>query len=156
MSNKLVTELEKSNKKDAIHYENQTLKNAQLLLNQRGSKEREILKDAKALEEAGCWSIVLEGIPLELADKITHSLKIPTIGIASGPLCDGQVLVIYDLLGMNPEFTPRFVKHYADLGKLVPEAVKAYVEEVKSTAFPAEEHSYRRNLIPISKKEKAG
>lgn len=119
------------------------------------AEERELQKDAKALEEAGCWSVVLEGIPLEVAEKITHALKIPTIGIASGPHCDGQVLVLYDLLGMDPEFRPRFVKKYADLSDLVPTALKEYVGEVKSGKFPDEEHSYRRNLVEISKKEKA-
>lgn len=119
------------------------------------AEERELLKDAKALEEAGCWSIVLEGIPLEVAEKITHALKIPTIGIASGPDCDGQVLVIYDLLGMDPEFRPRFVKRYADLSDRIPKAVKNYVDEVKSGQFPSEEQSFRRNLIEISKKQKA-
>lgn len=119
------------------------------------AEERELVRNAKSLEEAGAWSIVLEGIPLEVAEKITHSVKIPTIGIASGPHCDGQVLVIYDLLGMNPEFRPRFVKRYAEMGGLVSEAVKSYVEEVKSGKFPDEEHSFRRNLIPLPRGKKA-
>lgn len=107
-------------------------------------EERHLLKQAKALQEAGVWSIVLEGIPMELAGKITAALKIPTIGIASGPHCDGQVLVLYDLLGMNPDFNPRFLKKYADLGKTVPKAVRAYVNEVKKGAFPDEGHSFKR------------
>lgn len=119
-------------------------------------EERQLVKNAKALEEAGCWSLVLEGIPLEVAEKITHTVKIPTIGIASGPHCDGQVLVIYDLLGMNPEFHPRFVKRYAEMGETVSKSVRAYVEDVKAQKFPDEEHSFRRNLIEISKKPKAG
>ena len=119
------------------------------------AEERELMKDAKALEEAGCWSVVLEGIPLEVAENITRHLKIPTIGIASGPHCDGQVLVLYDLLGMSTEFRPRFLKRYAELSELIPQAVKTYVEEVKSQKFPAEEHSFRRNLVEISKKHKA-
>lgn len=119
------------------------------------AEERELMKDAKALEEAGCWSVVLEGIPLEVAENITKHLKIPTIGIASGPHCDGQVLVIYDLLGMSAEFKPRFLKRYVEFSELIPQAVKTYVEEVKSQKFPAEEHSFRRNLVEISKKQKA-
>jgi 3-methyl-2-oxobutanoate hydroxymethyltransferase len=118
------------------------------------AEERELVKNAKALEEAGCWSIVLEGIPLEVAEKITHTVKIPTIGIASGPHCDGQVLVLYDLLGMNPEFNPKFLKKYVDLSKIVPNAVSDYVNEVKSGKYPAEENSFRRNLVEISHKKK--
>ncbi len=116
------------------------------------AEERELVKSAKALEEAGCWSIVLEGIPLEVAQKITSSIKIPTIGIGSGPHCDGQVLVLYDLLGLNPDFKPRFIKRYAELGETVPKAVSAYIEDVKSGRFPSEEHSVRRNLISLSQK----
>lgn len=119
-------------------------------------EERDLLKNAKALEEAGCWSIVLEGIPMEVAEKITASLKIPTIGIASGPHCDGQVLVLYDLLGMNPEFRPRFLKRYAEISDVVSKAVSNYVGEVKEGKFPSEEHSFHRNLVEISKKQKAG
>jgi 3-methyl-2-oxobutanoate hydroxymethyltransferase len=107
-------------------------------------EEKRLLKQAKALQEAGVWSIVLEGIPMEAAEKITAALKIPTIGIASGPHCDGQVLVLYDLLGMNPDFNPRFLKKYADLGTSVPKAIRAYVDEVKRGVFPNEEHSFKR------------
>jgi 3-methyl-2-oxobutanoate hydroxymethyltransferase len=110
-------------------------------------EEKHLLKQAKALQGAGIWSIVLEGIPMELAEKITAALKIPTIGIASGPHCDGQVLVLYDLLGMNPDFNPRFLKKYARLGDVVPKAVKAYAKEVKSGTFPNEEHSFSRSQI---------
>lgn len=117
--------------------------------------EKELIQNAKALEEAGAWAIVLEGIPLEVADKITQTVKIPTIGIASGPLCDGQVLVLYDLLGMDPEFRPRFVKRYLDLSELIPNAVRTYVQEVKEKKFPDEEHSFRRNLIALPKKQRA-
>ena len=118
------------------------------------AEERELVKNAKALEEAGCWSIVLEGIPLEVAERITHAVKIPTIGIASGPHCDGQVLVIYDLLGMNPDFKPRFVKHYAEMGTAVTDAVKHYVDDVRAGKFPDEDHSFRRNLAVLPKKQK--
>lgn len=119
------------------------------------AEERELVKNAKSLEEAGAWSLVLEGVPLEVAEKITAAVKIPTIGIASGPHCDGQVLVIYDLLGMNPEFKPRFVKHFGEIGEAVTGAVKAYVDEVKSQKFPDEEHSFRRNLIAMPQPKKA-
>jgi 3-methyl-2-oxobutanoate hydroxymethyltransferase len=119
----------------------------------KGAKEeKHLLKEAKALQEAGAWSIVLEGIPMELAEKITASLKIPTIGIASGPHCDGQVLVLYDLLGMNSAFNPRFLKKYAELGRTVPQAVQAYVNEVKAARFPTEEHSFKRQEETSRKK----
>lgn len=110
-------------------------------------EERHLIKQAKALQEAGVWSLVLEGIPLEVAQKITSSIKIPTIGIASGPHCDGQVLVLYDLLGMNPSFNPRFLKKYAQLSKLVPKAVKAYTKDVKTGAFPDTDHSFTRGAV---------
>jgi 3-methyl-2-oxobutanoate hydroxymethyltransferase len=109
-------------------------------------KDREsadkLLKDAKFLEEVGCFSIVLEGIPWQLARRITESVSIPTIGIGAGSFCDGQVLVINDLLGMIEEFTPKFVKRYAELGKIISEAVSRYIQDVKEGKFPDEEHSY--------------
>jgi 3-methyl-2-oxobutanoate hydroxymethyltransferase len=101
-----------------------------------------ILRDARALEEAGAYSIVLEGIPTELAARITESLTIPTIGIGAGNVCDGQVLVIYDLLGLDPSFKPKFVKRYADGAGTVLDAAKSYVDEVRSGAFPDAEHSF--------------
>jgi 3-methyl-2-oxobutanoate hydroxymethyltransferase len=106
-------------------------------------KAGRLVEDAVALEQAGCSSIVLEGIPLELAGAITGRLSIPTIGIGAGPHCDGQILVSYDLLGMNPEFAPRFVKRYAELHRVIGDAVSRYVAEVKESAFPAEEHAFR-------------
>jgi 3-methyl-2-oxobutanoate hydroxymethyltransferase len=120
-------------------------------------EERHLLKQAKALQEAGCWSIVLEGIPLEAAQRITATLKIPTIGIASGPHCDGQVLVLYDLLGMNADFRPRFLKRYADLSGTVSKAVTQYVQEVKTDVFPTAEHAFHRETaIYSSVKKKKG
>ncbi len=115
------------------------------------SDEKRLIKEAKVLAEAGCWSLVLEGIPIEVAQKITRSVAIPTIGIASGPHCDGQVLVIYDLLGMDPKFRPRFVKPYADLGKIIPEALQRYQGEIKSGHFPTEEHSFHRDLTLLKR-----
>ncbi len=103
---------------------------------------RAILRDAKAIEQAGAFAIVLEGMPVELARVITAQLSIPTIGIGAGPDCDGQVLVIYDLLGMNPDFQPKFVKRYAELGQEIPAAVSRFRSEVRGGAFPAEAHSF--------------
>jgi 3-methyl-2-oxobutanoate hydroxymethyltransferase len=99
-------------------------------------------KDAKLLEEAGCFSIVLEAVPTQLAKEITESLSIPTIGIGAGPYCDGQVLVYHDVLGIFQEFKPKFVKRYANLRDQIVDAVKQYVSEVKEGIFPDEEHSY--------------
>ncbi len=110
-------------------------------------EEKRLLEDARAVEEAGAWSVVLEGVPAELAEKITEHLEIPTIGIGSGPDCDGQILVLYDLLGLNPEFKPRFLKRYAELCDLVPNALKQYRDEVRSAAFPGTQHSFYRNVI---------
>lgn len=103
---------------------------------------QQILKSAKAIEKAGAYAIVLEGVPAVLAKKISRSLKIPTIGIGSGPDCDGQVLVIYDLLGMFQDFRPRFVRLYADLFKTITQSVKNYISDVKSGNFPNEKESF--------------
>ncbi|MFH1755184.1 MAG: 3-methyl-2-oxobutanoate hydroxymethyltransferase [Candidatus Latescibacterota bacterium] len=100
--------------------------------------------DAQFLEEAGCFSMVLEGIPWELARKITESISIPTIGIGAGPYCDGQVLVINDMLGMMDEASPKFVKRFAEAGKLISTALSTYVQEVKEGRFPDLEHSYSK------------
>lgn len=105
------------------------------------SAER-ILRDARALEAAGVYAVVLEGIPVELSRVITASLRVPTIGIGAGAECDGQVLVLQDLLGMDLDFAPKFVKRYARLGEIIPDAIRAYREEVRSGAFPAEEHTF--------------
>jgi 3-methyl-2-oxobutanoate hydroxymethyltransferase len=112
-----------------------------------------LLHDARVLEAAGCYAIVLECIPTELARVITGQLAIPTIGIGAGPTCDGQVLVLTDLLGMDASFTPRFVKRFAELGAEVTGAVAAYVTEVKARAFPADEHSFHSSavrLVPVA------
>jgi 3-methyl-2-oxobutanoate hydroxymethyltransferase len=101
-----------------------------------------ILADARALEEAGAYSIVLEGIPAALARRITESVRIPTIGIGAGPDCDGQVLVCYDLLGMYQSLRPKFVKHFGEIGRGIVEATRAYVGEVKSGTFPTPAHSF--------------
>ncbi|QAT87281.1 3-methyl-2-oxobutanoate hydroxymethyltransferase [Corallococcus coralloides] len=104
---------------------------------------RRMLEDALALEDAGAYALVLEGVPLELARTITQSLKIPTIGIGAGKHCDGQVLVCYDLLGMNPDFKPKFVKRFANLHGNITEAANTYFSEVRAGTFPDEEHSFK-------------
>ena len=105
-------------------------------------KAQKLLADAQALEQAGCSSIILEMMPSELSAQIARSVSIPVIGIGAGAGCDGQVLVIYDLLGMNPDFSPRFVKKYLDLGALIRQAAVAYRDDVKQGAFPAAEHAF--------------
>lgn len=107
-------------------------------------KHREhLLRDALAVEEAGAFAVVLEGMPMDLAKEITERLTIPTIGIGAGAHCDGQVLVIHDMLGLFHDFTPKFVKPYADLKGVMTTAVKAFIEEVREEKFPAMEHSFR-------------
>ncbi len=109
----------------------------------RGPGQRErVLADALAVEEAGAFSVVLEGIPLDLAEEITLRLTIPTIGIGAGVHCDGQILVLHDLLGLFDRFTPKFVKRYAELGQAAREAIASYVHEVQSGAFPDDAHSF--------------
>jgi len=112
-------------------------------------KAQQILRDARALEAAGCYAVVLECIPAELARIVTSQLRIPTIGIGAGPHVDGQVLVYTDLLGMDLTFTPKFAKHYAEVGMMVRDAVSAYVGEVKSRAFPADEHSFHSASVRL-------
>ncbi len=103
----------------------------------------QILGDSRALAEAGAYALVLEGVPAELAARITATVDMPTIGIGAGPECDGQVLVAYDLLGLNDGHRPRFVKAYAELAETVVKATERYCEEVRSRSFPAREHQYQ-------------
>ncbi len=112
-------------------------------------KAQQLLRDARALEAAGCYAIVLECIPAELARIITSQLRIPTIGIGAGPHCDGQVLVVNDLLGLDDSFTPRFVKRFAELGAAARAGVAAYVEEVKARTFPDDEHSFHSSTVRL-------
>ena len=102
-----------------------------------------VLADARAVEEAGAFSVVLEAIPASLTKEIQKILHIPTIGIGAGPDCDGQVLVIHDLLGLFDRFTPKFVKKYANLKDVALKAVTAYKQDVESGKFPSEEHSFK-------------
>jgi 3-methyl-2-oxobutanoate hydroxymethyltransferase len=106
-----------------------------------GGRER-LLEDAAAVEEAGAFALVLEGIPLDLAAEITERASIPTIGIGAGAHCDGQVLVLHDLLGLFDKFAPKFSKRYVDLKEIVSGAVREYVAEVQSGAFPTDAHSF--------------
>lgn len=99
-------------------------------------------KDALDLEQAGCFSLVLECVPAALSTEITKSLHIPTIGIGAGAGCDGQVLVLQDMLGMNKDFTPKFLKKFLQGSALITEALNSYVTEVKTQSFPAKEHGY--------------
>jgi 3-methyl-2-oxobutanoate hydroxymethyltransferase len=111
----------------------------------QGKKDEQgekLLEDAVAVQAAGAFSIVLEGIPLKLARKITAELSIPTIGIGAGPWCDGQILVLHDILGICDKYSPKFVKKYADAKTLISSAVSRYSQEVKSGEFPDEEHSF--------------
>jgi len=101
-----------------------------------------LISDALALQDAGCFAIVLEKIPAELAKMVSEKVNIPTIGIGAGPHCDGQVLVLHDMLGITKDFSPRFLRRYADLGDAIDNAVKQYITDVRSGDFPNEEESY--------------
>lgn len=101
-----------------------------------------LMEDALALEQAGCFALVLECIPSDLAARVTRKLTIPTIGIGAGVKCDGQVLVVHDLLGMFSELQPVFVKRYAEVGQAISEAVSRYAHEVRGGEFPGPEHGY--------------
>lgn len=103
---------------------------------------RKILADAEAVEKAGASAMVLEGIPRALAKKVTEAVSIPTIGIGAGADCDGQVLVIHDILGLCDKYSPKFVKRYADVSALVTQSVETYIKEVKAQEFPDSEHSF--------------
>jgi len=132
---------------------------------ERGQAEQ-LLDDARALQEAGAYSLVLEGIPREIAEAISAELRIPTIGIGAGNGCDGQVLVIYDLLGMDDSFKPKFVRRYANFATRIRTAVDAYIGDVRSGAFPAEHESFAmkprkrrdtpQNIEPISANAASG
>jgi len=102
-----------------------------------------VLADAKALEEAGVFMVLLEGVPAETGKLVTEMLRVPTISVGAGPYCDGQAVLLSDIIGMYPVFTPKFVKRYAMLGEQVVSAVGEFVTETKSGAFPAPEHCYK-------------
>ena len=108
----------------------------------RGAARDAVIADALAVQEAGAFAVVLEGMPAELALEITAQLAIPTIGIGAGVACDGQVLVLHDLLGLT-DWTPSFAKKYANLGQLASQAARAFADDVRQRKFPGDEHSYR-------------
>ena len=104
---------------------------------------RRLLEEAHIVEDAGSYALLLEAIPMDLAKRVSEELSIPTIGIGAGPYCDGQVLVLHDLLGLFERFTPKFVKRYADLRKIALEAMTTYRDEVERSIFPTKEHSFK-------------
>jgi len=110
------------------------------------AKEKEeadkLLSDAKVLEKAGCFAIVLEKIPAKLAEIVTNTIRIPTIGIGAGPHVDGQVLVFHDMIGLNTDFSPRFLRRYANLGGIITESVQQYINDIKNKNFPNENEQY--------------
>jgi 3-methyl-2-oxobutanoate hydroxymethyltransferase len=112
----------------------------------------QLLRDARAVEAAGAFAVVLEAVPRELAAKITRDLRIPTIGIGAGPDCDGQVLVIHDILGLTFSQTPKFARQYAHVGEIISSAVRAYCEDVRSSGFPSDAESY--HTLQLAKEEK--
>ena len=103
---------------------------------------RKLLSDAKALADAGCFAVTLEKVPATLAEQVTNAISIPTIGIGAGNHCDGQILVVADMLGMTQGFSPRFLRRYADLNTVMTDAIGQYVTDVKSGDFPNESESY--------------
>ena len=112
---------------------------------ERGRNEDEVielLEDARILEESGAFALVLEKIPAKLTKRITASVEIPTIGIGAGPYCDGQILVTPDMLGLNVDFHPRFVRYYAELAGIVKGAIQNYIQDIKDKNFPSDEESY--------------
>ena len=108
----------------------------------RGAEGEQVLADAKAVADAGAFAVVLEKLPAELGARISREIAVPTIGIGAGPDCDGQVLVIDDILGMFTAFRPKFVKRYAELGQDADRAIEAYAAEVRARSFPGPEHSF--------------
>ena len=112
---------------------------------------RKLIDEAKAVEEAGAFAVVLECVPAKLAEIITKTISIPTIGIGAGAGCDGQVLVDQDMLALFSDFKPKFVKHFADVGSVMQEGLKAYIDEVRAGTFPAGEHNFSMDEGVINK-----
>ncbi len=115
------------------------------------AQAEQVVRDAVAVEEAGAFCLVLEGLPTDVAAEITHRVSIPTVGIGAGPHCDGQVLVSTDLLGMNLSFKPKFVKRYETLEDTILQAVQRYSTEVREGVFPGKEHSFNRRPRKVAK-----
>lgn len=123
----------------------------------RGEAERRrLIEDAQALEQAGAYALVLEGIPSDVAQAITRAIGIPTIGIGAGPHCDGQVLVCYDFLGLFRGFKPKFVKRYAELGEAVVSATRQFADDVRAGEFPDAAHSFGPTRLVVPKAEVTG
>jgi 3-methyl-2-oxobutanoate hydroxymethyltransferase len=118
----------------------------------RDGEAEKVMADARAVQDAGAFSVVLEKVPEGLAGRISQTLTIPTIGIGAGVNCDGQVLVVDDMLGLFTEFRPKFVKRYAELGRAADEAIASFAAEVRSRAFPAAEHSFP-DVLPVKEKK---
>jgi 3-methyl-2-oxobutanoate hydroxymethyltransferase len=116
---------------------------------------RRLIQDAQALEEAGCFSLILEAVPAEVAKLLARTVKIPVIGIGAGPDVDGQVLVTHDLLGLFDKFIPKFVKQYAQIRPIIIDALKAYMAEVVEGKFPAKEHSFAINPEALAELKKS-
>lgn len=112
---------------------------------------KKILEDAKAVEAAGAFAVVLECVPAKLSQLISSQISIPTIGIGAGVYCDGQILVYQDMLGLFSDFTPKFVKKYSNIGEVMKEAFQSYIQEVKDGVFPAENHSFKIDEDVIEK-----
>lgn len=112
---------------------------------------QKLIEDAKALEAAGVFAIVLEAIPQDLAKIITEAVNIPTIGIGAGKHCDGQILVVNDLLGMYQDLSPKFVKRYANLSETIDNSIKDYIDEVKTSKFPEEKHTFKIDEAVLEK-----
>jgi 3-methyl-2-oxobutanoate hydroxymethyltransferase len=113
---------------------------------------KQLLRDARAVESSGAFAVVLEAVPRELAAQITRDLRIPTIGIGAGPDCDGQILVLHDMLGLTFSQTPKFARQYARVGEIISSAVRAYCEDVRSGGFPSDAESY--HALQLAKEEK--
>ena len=113
----------------------------------------QLLRDARAVEAAGAFAVVLEAVPRELAARITRELRIPTIGIGAGPDCDGQILVVHDLLGLTFGQTPKFARRYAQVGEIISKAVREYCEDVREETFPSDGESYHAARMEMERKE---
>jgi 3-methyl-2-oxobutanoate hydroxymethyltransferase len=111
----------------------------------------QLLRDARSVEAAGAFAVVLEAVPRELATQITRELRIPTIGIGAGPDCDGQILVVHDLLGLTFEQTPKFARKYANVGEIISNAVREYAADVRTGNFPSDNESYHSGSTPKKK-----
>src|SRR6266481_6072651 len=132
----------------------ESLRNAVRFVKEAGADAAEqLLRDAHAVESSGAFAVVLEAVPRELAAQITTELRIPTIGIGAGPDCDGQILVVHDLLGLTFGQTPKFARQYANVGEVISKAAKEYCEDVRGGTFPSDGESYHAARMAIEQKE---